>query len=134
VIPALGLDYLTRVRVLVQLHSTRLTSTFYWRSGGGFAWLETTLRIEDRDDVLQALVVLTQEGAQFALKLDLLFQAFITQAALEEVALWIRQQGSVDVARNINGALDTLNQNAEFIAKGIAELTVSSGIESWRSQ
>ena len=56
------------------------------------------------------------------------------QAALEEVALWIRQQGSGEIAANINGALDTLNQNAEFIAKGIAELTVSLGIESWRSQ
>ncbi|KPY45367.1 hypothetical protein [Pseudomonas syringae] len=47
------------------------------------------------------------------------------QAALEEVALWIRQQGSEDIAGNINGALDTLNQNAEFIAKGIVELTVA---------
>lgn len=56
------------------------------------------------------------------------------QAALEEVSLWIRQRGSEDIAGNINGALETLNQNAEFIAKGIAELTVSSGIETWRSQ
>jgi hypothetical protein len=40
------------------------------------------------------------------------------QAALEEVSLWIRQRGSEDVACNINGALETLNQNAEFIAKG----------------
>jgi len=50
------------------------------------------------------------------------------QAALEEVSLWIRQRGSEDIASNINGALDTLNQNAEFIAQGIAELTVTSGI------
>lgn len=56
------------------------------------------------------------------------------QAALEEVSLWIRQRGSQDITGNINGALDTLNQNAEFIAKGIAELTVSLGIETWRSQ
>lgn len=53
------------------------------------------------------------------------------QAAMEEVSLWIRQRGSEDIAGNINGALDTRNQNAEFIAKGIAELTVSSGIETW---
>lgn len=56
------------------------------------------------------------------------------QAALEEVALWIRLRGSEDIAGNINGALDTLNQNAEFIAQGIAELTVSSGIETWRGE
>jgi hypothetical protein len=37
----------------------------------------------------------------------------------------MRQRGSEDIAGNINGPLDTLNQNAEFIAKGIAELTVS---------
>ena len=58
----------------------------------------------------------------------------VLQAALEEVSLWIRQRGSEDLAGNISGALETLNQNAEFIAKGIAELTVSSGIETWRSQ
>ena len=56
------------------------------------------------------------------------------QAALEEVSLWIRQRGSEGRADNINGALETLNQSAEFIAKGIAELTVSSGIEIWRGQ
>lgn len=56
------------------------------------------------------------------------------QAALEEVSLWIRQRGSEDIAVNINGALDTLNQNAEFIAQGIAELTVTSGIETWRGE
>lgn len=54
------------------------------------------------------------------------------QAALEEVSLWIRQRGSEEAAGNINGALDTLNQNADFIAKGIAELTVASGIDAWR--
>lgn len=54
------------------------------------------------------------------------------QAALEEVSLWIRQCGSEDIASNINGALDTMNQNAEFIAQGIAELTVTSGIVAWR--
>ena len=56
------------------------------------------------------------------------------QAALEEVALWIRQRGSEGIACNINGALETLNQNAEFIAKGVAELTVSSGIDTWRGE
>jgi hypothetical protein len=56
------------------------------------------------------------------------------QAALEEVSLWIRQRGSEDVASNINGALDTLTQNAAIIAQGIAELTVSSGIDTWRGE
>jgi hypothetical protein len=56
------------------------------------------------------------------------------QAALEEVSLWIRQRGSEDVAGNINGALDTLTQNAAIIAQGIAELTVSSGIDTWRGE
>lgn len=56
------------------------------------------------------------------------------QAALEEVSLWIRQRGSEDIAGNISGALNTLNQNAEFIAQGIAELTVTSGIVAWRGE
>jgi len=56
------------------------------------------------------------------------------QAAMEEVSLWIRQRGSEDVAGNINGALDTLTQNAAIIAQGIAELTVSSGIDTWRGE
>jgi len=56
------------------------------------------------------------------------------QAAMEEVSLWIRQRGSEDVAGNINGALDTLTQNAAVIAQGIAELTVSSGIDTWRGE
>lgn len=53
------------------------------------------------------------------------------QAGLEEVSLWIRQSGSEDVAGNINGALETLNQNADFIAQSIAELSVSAGIGIW---
>jgi hypothetical protein len=32
------------------------------------------------------------------------------------------------------GALDTLTQNAAIIAQGIAELTVSSGIDTWRGE
>lgn len=53
------------------------------------------------------------------------------QAGLEEVSLWIRQRGSEDIANNINGALEALNQNAGFIAQSIAELSVSAGIGIW---
>lgn len=56
------------------------------------------------------------------------------QAALEEVSLWVCQRGSEDIAGNINGALDTLNQNAKSIAQGIVKLTVNSGIETWRGE
>jgi hypothetical protein len=45
------------------------------------------------------------------------------QAALEEVALWIRQRGSEAVADNITGALEALTENADFIAQGIVKLT-----------
>lgn len=69
---------------------------------------------------------------QLISKLDMNQMAL--QAALEEVSLWIRHRGSEDIASNINGALDTLNQNAEFIAQGIAELTVTSGIVAWRGE
>lgn len=65
---------------------------------------------------------------QLIAKLDMNQMAL--QAALEEVSVWIRQRGSDDTAGNINGALDTLNQNAEFIALGIAKLTVTTGIAS----
>lgn len=55
------------------------------------------------------------------------------QAAIEEVALWIRQRGSQDVASNVSGALETLTQNADFVAEGIAQLTVSTSMDAWQS-
>lgn len=70
-ISAFGFDNLTCMRVLVLLRCTRLTSTLARRSGG-FAGLEAALGIQDRDDVLQALVVLAQKRSQFSLKFDLL--------------------------------------------------------------
>jgi hypothetical protein len=69
---------------------------------------------------------------QMISKLDINQMAL--QAAMEEVSLWLRQRGAEDVAGNINGALDTLTQNAAVIAQGIAELTVSSGIDTWRGE
>ena len=56
------------------------------------------------------------------------------QAAIEEVALWIRQRGSEDVAGNVSGALETLTQNADFIAEGIAQLTVSTRMAGCQSR
>jgi hypothetical protein len=54
------------------------------------------------------------------------------QAAIEEVALWIRERGSEDVAGNVSGALGILIKNADFIAEGIAQLTVSTSVNGWR--
>ncbi|WP_455922674.1 hypothetical protein [Pseudomonas putida] len=53
------------------------------------------------------------------------------QAALEEMALWIAQQGALDVAGNISGTIITLSENAEFIAQGIAQLTIAAGVNEW---
>jgi len=54
------------------------------------------------------------------------------QASIEEIALWIRQRGSEDVAENVASALYTLTENSGFIADGIAELTVSAGVAGWQ--
>ena len=86
-VPAFGFNYLARMGGLVQLHSTRLPSTLHWRGGGGFAWLETTLRIQNRNDVLQALVVLAQQSAQFALKLNFPLKAFVAFHYLQRCQL-----------------------------------------------
>lgn len=54
------------------------------------------------------------------------------QAAIEEVALWIRRRGSEDVAGNVSGALQTLTENADCIAEGIAQLTVLTSMGGWQ--
>lgn len=56
------------------------------------------------------------------------------QAGLEEVALWIGQHGDSTVAGNIAEVIRASNENAEFIAQGVAQLTVSAGIDSWKNQ
>lgn len=48
------------------------------------------------------------------------------QAAIEEVASWIRQRGSEAVADNVASALQVLSENADFIGKGIADLTAAT--------
>ncbi|MGY4494880.1 hypothetical protein [Pseudomonas sp. TE3610] len=53
------------------------------------------------------------------------------QAALEELALWVAQQGAAQVAGNISATVEALNENAQFIAQGIAQLTVAAGVGEW---
>ncbi|MNG35033.1 hypothetical protein D3C84_1216770 [compost metagenome] len=52
-----------------------------WLAGAGFrfgSWsTATVLWIKQRDDVFQAIAVLSEQGAKFGLKLDLFFQAGI---------------------------------------------------------
>ena len=43
-------------------------------------------------------------------------------AAVEELSNWVEARGSEDVARHAREALATLDDNLEFITRGIAEL------------
>lgn len=43
-------------------------------------------------------------------------------AAVEELAVWVEQRGSTDVANNVRGALETLDQNAGFINLALISL------------
>ena len=43
-------------------------------------------------------------------------------AAIEELSNWVEQRGSTEVAQNIRGALDTLDENAGFITLELASL------------
>lgn len=49
-------------------------------------------------------------------------------AAVEELSNWVEQSGSVDVANNVRGALETLDENLVFIRQGIAELAVAGSL------
>jgi hypothetical protein len=40
---------------------------------------------------------------------------FALSAAVDELSNWVQQRGSVEVAENVRGALDTLEQNLTFI-------------------
>ncbi|WNF56066.1 hypothetical protein [Pseudomonas sp. SG20052] len=48
-------------------------------------------------------------------------------AAVEELSNWVEQRGSADIASNVRGTLETLEENLVFIRQGIAELTVAGG-------
>ncbi|WP_282389761.1 hypothetical protein [Pseudomonas sp. PS01296] len=49
-------------------------------------------------------------------------------AAVEELSNWVEQRGSADIANNVRGALETLDENLVFIRQGIAELTVAGSL------
>ena len=49
-------------------------------------------------------------------------------AALEELSNWVEQRGSADIAKNVRGALETLDENLVFIRQGVAELTVAGSL------
>ena len=49
-------------------------------------------------------------------------------AAVEELSNWVEQRGSADIASNVRGALETLDENLAFIRQGIAELTVAGSL------
>ncbi|MBT1259690.1 hypothetical protein KHP07_04910 [Pseudomonas sp. VS40] len=44
-------------------------------------------------------------------------------AAIEELSNWVEQRGSTEVAKNIRGALETLDGNAGFITLALASLS-----------
>jgi hypothetical protein len=43
-------------------------------------------------------------------------------AAVEELAVWVEQRGSADVASNVRGALETLDKNLDFINLALLSL------------
>ncbi|ANJ58440.1 hypothetical protein PMA3_26055 [Pseudomonas silesiensis] len=44
------------------------------------------------------------------------------EAAIMELANWVDQRGSSDVADNVRGALDTISKNEQFINLSLAVL------------
>ena len=43
-------------------------------------------------------------------------------AAIEELSNWVELRGSIEVAQNIRGALDTLDRNSGFLTLALASL------------
>ncbi|PVZ59227.1 hypothetical protein C9422_09750 [Pseudomonas sp. B1(2018)] len=44
------------------------------------------------------------------------------EAAIMELTLWVEQRGSAEVAGNVRGALQTIDNNEEFIKMSLAVL------------
>lgn len=57
---------------------------------------------------------------------DVLERIYHNQLALEaavmELTLWVEQRGSLEVGRNVRGALEQLGENAGHIKQGLARL------------
>ncbi|MGY2162545.1 hypothetical protein HX799_10520 [Pseudomonas tolaasii] len=49
-------------------------------------------------------------------------------AAVEELSNWVEQRGSADIANNVRGALETLDENLVSIRQGIGELVVAGSL------
>ncbi|KTC43713.1 hypothetical protein AO262_10765 [Pseudomonas fluorescens ABAC62] len=49
-------------------------------------------------------------------------------AAVEELSNWIEQRVSADIANNVRGAMETLDENLVFIRQGISELAVAGSL------
>ncbi|KAB0484026.1 hypothetical protein SAMN04490202_1598 [Pseudomonas reinekei] len=47
-------------------------------------------------------------------------------AAIEELSKWVEERGSTEVAENVRGALNTLDENAGFINLAIISLSAES--------
>lgn len=49
-------------------------------------------------------------------------------AAVEELAVWVEQRGSTEVANNVRAALETLDQNAGFISLALISLKTEGNL------
>ncbi|WP_417693939.1 hypothetical protein [Pseudomonas sp.] len=49
-------------------------------------------------------------------------------AAVEELAVWVEQRGSTEVANNVRAALETLDQNAGFISIALISLKAEGNL------
>ncbi|MGJ7512813.1 hypothetical protein ACSFE6_00380 [Pseudomonas baetica] len=46
----------------------------------------------------------------------------VLEAAIMELALWVEQRGTADIAQNVRGALEVISRNEEFINMTLAAL------------
>ncbi|AWY42279.1 hypothetical protein DKY63_21185 [Pseudomonas putida] len=51
-------------------------------------------------------------------------------AAVEEISNWVEMRGSAEVADNVRGALEVLDENLTYIRQGIAELIVTGTLRN----
>ena len=85
VIPTFGFDDLASVRIFVDLHLTWLTSASF---GFDYWSAAASLRIQQVDDVRQAVTVFSKQSAQLRLKLYFLFETSIAFQCFESLELF----------------------------------------------